>query len=701
MKFPFRKRSKRLAGSKHLPVISFRKIKERCVQTGEELSLSSQKRLELERERLLRGEKPKSFFSNKQQRTAARLLAGFFVMIFALTLLARGATSLAVARVTAGTPKSGVITQRYTLSGMIEAQDSLDIMLPAGLRLTGILAQVGDRVEEGDPLLQIDAETLQEVIEQLQNEIRILDLKISNLSNGISSADTAQIQQAEQDLAYAKQDYDRLMSNQELSSSRLNEDLAEAQANYDEALIALENAKIKAKDTLIEDARAKVSTAEKALSDAEYNRTEAIASAEAAVEAAEEAESSAENAYNNAVAALRRAEEALQQAKDHLAALQAQDPPATAEELATAQSAVDSAQTQVDNAQDQVDNAANNLSGSAAARARENLKRVKERQKQLVAEAEDALEQAEDDLIEAKNKTDFSDDALVVAAQSGVDSAQAALKTAQRNIEDAGLSREEQLLNAQRAIESAEADLEAAKKQVEKAQQADETTRKQNEAERLQYSSERSQKQSDLEQLEALSAQGGMVTAPVAGTVKTAPEQAGVTQDSTATVTLARADQSFEFSAMVDQKTAEQLAVGDEGTLSYTNAGSSQSAVVQISSIGTPNEDGEVRISAQLKDGSFSSGTSASLEVEKYSQQYPMLLPLSALRTINGKSVVLVVREQQSVMGAEQTVEEMEVTVKAQDSENMAVEGALLPDDRVVISASKPVEKGDRVRVEG
>ena len=397
---------------------------------------------------------------------------------------------------------------------------------------------------------------------------------------------------------------------------------------------------------------------------------------------------------------MRRAEEALQQAKDHLAALQAQDPPATAEELAAAQSAVDSAQTQVANAQDQVDNAANNLSGSAAARARENLKRVKERQKQLVAEAEDALEQAEDDLIEAKNKTDFSDDALVVAAQSGVDSAQAALKTAQRNVEDAGLSREEQLLNAQRAIESAEADLEAAKKQVEKAQQADETTRKQNEAERLQYSSERRQKQSDLEQLEALSAQGGMVTAPVAGTVKTAPEQAGVTQDSTATVTLARADQSFEFSAMIDQKTAEQLAVGDEGTLSYTNAGSSQSAVVQISSIGTPNEDGEVRISAQLKDGSFSSGTSASLEVEKYSQQYSMLLPLSALRTINGKSVVLVVREQQSVMGAEQTVEEMEVTVKAQDSENMAVEGALLPDDRVVISASKPVEKGDRVRVE-
>lgn len=77
-----------------------------------------------------------------------------------------------------------------------------------------------------------------------------------------------------------------------------------------------------------------------------------------------------------------------------------------------------------------------------------------------------------------------------------------------------------------------------------------------------------------------------------------------------------------------------------------------------------------------------------------------MVLPLSALRMGGGDAYVLVIQEKQSVMGVEQTVVKKTVTLQEQDSGNMAVEGALLESDQVVISSNKPVEEGDRVRLE-
>ncbi len=59
-------------------------MKERLSELKGLAAASSETRLAVERERLLRGEKPRSMFSNRQQSAAARLLAGFFVMILAL-----------------------------------------------------------------------------------------------------------------------------------------------------------------------------------------------------------------------------------------------------------------------------------------------------------------------------------------------------------------------------------------------------------------------------------------------------------------------------------------------------------------------------------------------------------------------------------------------------------------------------------------
>lgn len=658
------------------------------------------KKLELERERLLRGEKPKSRFSNRQQRAAARMLAGFFIMMLALTVLSRMAVGLTVAQVTTSEAKAGVLTQRFNFSGSIETQETLDVLLPGDLRISGWTVREGDRVAVGDKLLSLDPDSVQKKIEQLQDEVTVLNMKISNLANGISTADSSLVARAEAALAQAQEDYDRLINGLEISDGRVEEDLKAAQENYDTALTALETAKTQAKQQLIQAAQEELEAAEKALSDARYNREEAIAAAESALESAEQAYSSAQNSYDSACRSLQEAERQLKSAQDALDALLSQtEPPATPEQLTAAQNAVNTAQSQVNSAQSQVDAAASNLSRDAVDRAKETLKRVKDRQKQLVSEAEDAVYAAEVALSNAEKQTDFSGESLVIAAQSAVDTAYANLKSAQRNYEDSGLSREEKILNAERAIDSAKAELESAKKQTKQAQQSDENAKRQNEIERIQYDNERSEKQSLLDQLTDIQKQEYVITAPVSGTVKMTADM-GLTQEDSAVVTLSRADQSFQFVSMVDQKAAEKLAVGDEATLTYTSGGITQTATVYLSSIGTPNQDGEVRITAQLSGSEFSSGLSATLEIKKSSQQYQTILPVSALHSKDGKTVIFVVQEKQTVMGTEQTVEEIEVSVKEQDMENVAVEAVILPDTKVVISASKPIEKGDRIRVE-
>lgn len=660
-----------------------KQVKEALMGIKRKAAVTAAQRLTLEKEMLLSGKKPKSIFSSAQQRTAVRLLSGFFAMMLIFTILSRIATDLTIAKVRTDTVKPGVLVQSYTIPGTLEARDTLDIVLPGNLRISNRMVQAGDCVNGGDEILKLDLDSVQTVTEQLENEINILNLKINNLSYEISSADTKMLQLAENNLRYAQADYVQLVSALEAAGIQVEQDLKEAQNKYHQELTDLEKAKVQAKEEGIE-------TAEKALGDAQYSRGEAVSAAQKSLSEAESVYSSAKSTCERTAGELAQAKQALQEAEEALASLGN----ATDEERAAAQERVATARSQKEMAQVQADQAARSLSDAedTLAWARENLERIQARQNQLVSEAEDNLN-------DTKKQADFSNESLVSAALASADAARSELNAAVHEWENAGLSKEEQIMRAQRAIETAAIELESVKEQLERAKQSDAATRRQNEVEQLQYENELRQKQNTLEEIRLLSIQDGMVTAPVDGTVKSVTE-AFVTQDNGAVLTLSRADRRFQFTASVEQKTAEKLSVGDMGQLFYTIGGITQSVQLPITSIGVPNANGQVRLIAWLEEGTFSSGIGGTLELEKNSGRYQAVVPVSALRAAHGKTVVLVVREKQSVLGTEQTVEEVDVVIKEQNMENAAVEGVFFPDDQIVIQTSKPIGKGDRVRVE-
>ena len=653
--------------------------------------------VELERRRLAAGERPKPLFSNGVQRAAARGLCVFLALMAVLTLLSRAADGITVAQVQAQNPKTGILTQRVTVNGNIEPLGDLVLSLPSDVLVNTISAETGQQVKAGDVLMTLDDEALRQSMEKLENELAILELTIANTMQGTSGDSTDGILEAEQALEEAREDYDRLSGSAERSETRAAEDLETARADYEEALAGLKRAEEKARNQLVKTAEDELEAAEKALGDAEDAARTAVEAAEESLTAAQDAQKAYSKQYYESVRDLKDLRSRLNDAQRALEALI--EAGAGEEELQAARTSVEDLQSAVETADWSMESY-NYGSDLAVTRAEEALEKARARQEEKLQAAEAERDAAEKKLEEARARTDVGEEELVLSAQAAVESAEKALRTAERAAEDAGIETEEKLLSAARTVESAQRALEQARRKAEEERQSGEAGSREREAERLGYVSQQRETRQLLEQLKAVEAAGGRLTAPVDGTVASILSQPGRTQEGAQAAVLTRNDQGFAFRGKLDQKKAEDLAAGDQGKLTFTLEGKAGSAEAIITSVGAADSQGQVTVTAQLPEGNYGSGGSAELEISRRSQQYDMVLPLSALRMGGGDAYVLVIQEKQSVMGVEQTVVKKTVILQEQDSENMAVEGALLESDQVVISSNKPVEEGDRVRLE-
>ncbi len=673
------------------------------------------KRAEEERRRLERGEKPRSRFSSKLQRSATRALAAFFALMLALTLVSRAADGITVARVSTDRPKTGILTQRVTVSGSIQPLGDLPLTLPGGITVSSILAKEGQRVKAGDTLLELDLDDLARQRTALEEKLRIVELRLAAASAGTTKTSMDAVLAAQQALADAQTDYDRLVEKLERTEGRSAEDLELVQddydravADYDKAVADYDKAVVKAKNDLIEAARKEVEAAEKNLAGVKEAAELAIEGAESSLTSARDAQKTYSKPYYDSVSNLEKLRTKLSEARKELQDLQ--DNGGTEAEIAEAQAKVEELDAAVDAANWNMQSY--NYGGDLAVkRAEENLRKVTERQEAKVKEAEDEVQKAKDKLAEQEQKTDMTEESGVVAAQASVDAAQRAVETAQRavetakrNAEDGTFSNSDQLFSAKRLVEAAQRTLEDAQRKAEEEQAeallSDAKSRQQAEIERLGYRAEQRQLQQNLADLRAVEAAGGRLVAPVDGTVQSILAEPGLTQDGVRLAALSRSDGGYAFEGKLDQKEAERLSVGDEATLSYVQEGKSLSGKVVITSIGAADDKGMVTVGADLPAGNYPDGVSANLEVSKRSEQYRMVLPLGALRGNGQDNFVLILREKQTVMGTEQTVVKLSVTVKEQDSQNVAVEGSFLGDEQVVVSSNKPIEEGDRVRLE-
>lgn len=632
---------------------------------------------------LISGKKYRPLIEDRVQRMAVYLMIGFFTFMLVCTIISRVSYSFTTAHVSVASMAGKTLMNRAELEGIIYASSEKGISLPDGLKAVSVNAGKGKSVEKGEVLIEFDVPAAEERIKKLEEEIRILNLKLDISSNNGGN----DVIEAQRTLEDAKKAYERIAAKYARAEMRLKEDYTK-----------LEETLADAEKNLINKAEALVKEARENLQNVREDAEDAIRAAEQALDEESENLDDSEDSYQQALEAYEQAKDELNMAnqrvseiKEAIAGKQPDDATDYTEELKEAEEELSIAQKAFNQAKKELSKA--DYNSSSYDRADDNLDSIKRGWKRKIDKAKDALYKAETVLEAVREGKDFSTESAVSEAQAAIDTAREALNRARRESEDNQYSEEEELYAAGRAVETAQAALEDARRQAEVLQ-------KEGEIDRITCESERSDKEKSRAALQEILDNGGRLLAPAPGTVVRTLERGDKTKEGEDAVILSSADRGFVFEGKLDKDSARRFSAGDKGELHYKLDGSTQKADVEIHSISTPDESDQVLVTAVLPEGGYTSGMPAQLFLSRKSETYQNCLPLTALRSDSGGDHVFVLRRQSSVLGTEWVIARVDITVKERDSQMMYVDGALTYSDQVVISSNKIISEGDRVRIE-
>lgn len=286
--------------------------------------------------------------------------------------------------------------------------------------------------------------------------------------------------------------------------------------------------------------------------------------------------------------------------------------------------------------------------------------------------------------------------------QVGESSQQAEVESAQKELERAQADGEfrtmlndgKQLQEDQRAIEDAKEELARAQKNLQK--------QLQNQAIDAQIRRlEIENQEREIRKLQEICEAGGVVTAEKAGTVEEIFVKEGNQTAGTALCTVIPEDAEFLLQAEIPTENAKYMKIGDALTLTFLGKSRSISGV-NITSL--QNKDEMTVINAIIdkelreKEGEmeWKQGAAVTVAHESVSEEYPVVIPLQALRGSEGDYYVLIKQTSNTVLGKETLATKVSVQLLDKDQQRAAIEGAFT--DEVIFNENKPIMEGDRIR---
>ena len=317
-------------------------------------------------------------------------------------------------------------------------------------------------------------------------------------------------------------------------------------------------------------------------------------------------------------------------------------------------------------------------------RANEDLEEVREEQSLNVEEAKAALNSAEEDYgdVSAGRRTA----ALKSSYESSVEAVEAQIKAGEKSVRNL----EEALSQAELAVSNARA--------------RDAVTAAENQKEQTASGLDRQVKQLDitkaeeqLKALEALEAASGEVTAPVSGVVTELAVVPGKTV--TGDELVAIGDGRLKFEGTVEKKLGELITAGTKINLQYGESRRTYEAVVD--SVDFLSEEEQAHFTASVQEDTGILGATAAFSLNLTSRQYTQVIPIAGLRQESDGYYILVVKPQKTILGEELTAEKIPVELLEKSSTQAAVQGAFSNTDQLIVSSSRIIEAGDRVRISG
>lgn len=165
----------------------------------------------------------------------------------------------------------------------------------------------------------------------------------------------------------------------------------------------------------------------------------------------------------------------------------------------------------------------------------------------------------------------------------------------------------------------------------------------------------------------------------------------------TAAFTMADLSSGLKFAAEIEKEDAPYVSVGDPVTLKAVGKEYTDLTVFSMEEM----EGEKVRVTVMVPDGILSMGEYAQMEVVKRSSEYSATVPLTAIRTENGKHSVFVMEEKETVLGGQFVARSVEVEILEQNDRYAAISGGTLGNEMpVIISSDKYLSAGDTVRLQ-
>lgn len=144
---------------------------------------------------------------------------------------------------------------------------------------------------------------------------------------------------------------------------------------------------------------------------------------------------------------------------------------------------------------------------------------------------------------------------------------------------------------------------------------------------------------------------------------------------------------------------AKTLTLGDQAEVSGYYWGPEIKAVL-TSIKNDPENPGKNKIlNFTVTGDEVTAGSQLSLSIGQRSQDYPTIVPNSAVRNDSTGDFVLIVEAKSTPLGNRYIARRVDVQVLAKDDINSAVSGGLTTSDYVITTSSKPLEPGMQVRL--
>ncbi|MEG1193746.1 MAG: biotin/lipoyl-binding protein [Clostridia bacterium] len=201
--------------------------------------------------------------------------------------------------------------------------------------------------------------------------------------------------------------------------------------------------------------------------------------------------------------------------------------------------------------------------------------------------------------------------------------------------------------------------------------------------------------QREADRLSQLMYGGATLAAPVDGTVSEVLVKPGDTAQGAA-LRLSPASSGLIVRAAVTEEQMEHLKPGMEARFQRSGDARAGEGVTVLQGV-SPAQAG-YEASFKLPDGAGSVGQAVNITLAQNTDTYDMRVPLGAIVDQGGNKGVYRIRTGQSVLGDMEYADFVHVTVIETDAQYAAINASLEGKDQVIVSSSKPLSAGDRVR---